>query len=114
MHTCTYTHYIAPSHTALHYTALHFTVFALHFTVLHRTPLHTTVQDGLPPLIIAAEEGHTKVVTILLDRGADVNAANKVTEQYNELTKCLLKLTACVLKCDRREYNLNYFTRLNN
>ena len=29
--------------------------------------------------MIAAEEGHTKVVTILLDRGADVNAANKVT-----------------------------------
>ena len=64
-----------------HYITFHCT--ALHFTVLHRTPLHTTLQDGLPPLIIAAEEGHTKVVTILLDRGADVNAANKVTEQHN-------------------------------
>ena len=76
-------HYITldtPKCTAPHCTALHCT--ALHCTALHNLTLHYTSllgQDGLPPLMIAAEEGHTKVVTILLDRGADVNAANKVT-----------------------------------
>ena len=37
-----------------------------------------TIQDGLSPLYVASQEGHTDVVDILVKAGADVNQANTV------------------------------------
>ena len=33
----------------------------------------STVQDGLSPLYVASQEGHSKIVDILLLKGADPN-----------------------------------------
>ena len=35
-------------------------------------------QDGLTPLHLAADEGHTECAKLLLDKGADVNAKSNV------------------------------------
>ena len=35
-------------------------------------------QDGATPLFVSAQEGHKEVVEVLLQNGADVNAAKKV------------------------------------
>ena len=36
------------------------------------------MQDGTTPLYIASQEGHTSVVSLLLDKGAAVDLPNKV------------------------------------
>ena len=37
-----------------------------------------TVQDGVGPLYVASQEGHTDIVDLLLKAGADVHQAKKV------------------------------------
>ena len=37
------------------------------------------MQNGYTSLILASEEGHDKVAGLLLQNGADVNAADKVS-----------------------------------
>ena len=37
-------------------------------------------QDGSTALHYAASRGHTAVVTVLLDRGADITATDKVSD----------------------------------
>lgn len=37
------------------------------------------LQDGLTALMVAAQEGHTEIVRVLLQSGAAVNVQNKVT-----------------------------------
>ena len=39
-----------------------------------------TIQDGLSPLYVASEYGHTDVVDILVKEGADVNQAATVVK----------------------------------
>ena len=39
------------------------------------------VQDGVTSLLKACENGHDKVVGLLLQNGADVNAATKVSKK---------------------------------
>ena len=55
--------------------------------------------DGMTPLHIACQEGHTKVVTSLLDKGADVDHKNvqgctplnlAVTNGHKEAVELLL------------------------
>ena len=36
------------------------------------------MQDGVTALYVASQEGHTEMVTMLLDKGADVDHPNKV------------------------------------
>jgi ankyrin repeat protein len=36
------------------------------------------LQDGRTPLCRAAQDGHDKIMEVLVKAGADVNAANKV------------------------------------
>ena len=36
------------------------------------------MQDGVTPLYIASQSGHTSVVSLLLDKGAAVDLSNKV------------------------------------
>ena len=40
----------------------------------------TRYQDGFTALHHAADDGHTEVARLLLDRGADVNSKNKVSD----------------------------------
>ena len=37
------------------------------------------VQDGIPPLMVAAKKGHTSAAELLLSRGASVASTDKVT-----------------------------------
>lgn len=37
--------------------------------------IYTTIQGGLGPLYVASLEGHTEVVDMLLESGADPNVA---------------------------------------
>ena len=41
---------------------------------------HLIAQTGSTPLYIAAQNGHLDIVRLLLDRSANVDAANKVSE----------------------------------
>ena len=43
------------------------------------SPLQTLLQDGSSPLHCAAFNGHTAVVTLLLDRHADIEAKTNVS-----------------------------------
>lgn len=38
------------------------------------------MQDGFTPLVAASERGHKDIVQMLLDKGADVNKAEKVRD----------------------------------
>ena len=61
------------------------------------TTTTTTTQNGLTALLAAASAGHTAVVKLLLERGADVNAQDKVTF-------CIAHL-----KCNSSEYHAEKF-----
>jgi hypothetical protein len=45
---------------------------------------YVSLQDGWTPLISASSNGHLPVVAALLDRGATVEAANKVHSQRGD------------------------------
>ena len=49
------------------------------------------LQDGRTPLHLAFETGHTDIATMLIDRGADVNATQMVSlhESGLESTKII-------------------------
>ena len=62
--------------------------------------MHTVPQDGLSPLYVASQEGHTDVVDILLRSGADVHQTTKVCHYYNRLSSLRLHpITTCVCVC---------------
>ena len=60
-----------------------------HLTLLTTLRLHISLlQHGSTPLIMAAEGCHVKVVRILLNKGANINAAKKVTgRSYGDALK---------------------------
>ena len=41
--------------------------------------MHLSFQYGWTALMVASESGHVECVTVLLDRGAEVNMQNKVS-----------------------------------
>ena len=54
------------------------------------------MQNGATALILAAQMGHTDLVTQLLERGADINATPDVS-----LTQILKCSEVCVCECVR-------------
>ena len=56
-------------------------------------------QDGVTPLYMASQEGHTTTVDVLLRQGADPNIANKV-RKFNPY-HILKKLEAIMLPCNK-------------
>ena len=50
------------------------------FRSSHARAMHLTImlQNGMTPLLWAANKGHKDVAVVLLDRGANVNAADEV------------------------------------
>ena len=47
---------------------------------------HTHTQDGLFPLYVASQEGHDRIVEMLLQAGATVDLQNKVEDCYYDST----------------------------
>ena len=56
------------------------------------------MQDGATPLYIASQEGHTSVVSLLLDKGAAVDLPDKVTMIPQ------VKLKPCIPYVDMNNY----------
>ena len=42
--------------------------------------MHLSLQDGWTALMMASEAGHMECVKVLLDKGAEVNKQNKVSD----------------------------------
>ena len=61
--------------TTLLFAALHGDVDSARLLLDAGANVNETAADGLSVLVLAAHSGHTKLVTFLLGRGADVNAA---------------------------------------
>ena len=40
----------------------------------HNSDIHATTRVGATPLVLAAAGGHSDLLTLLLDKGADINA----------------------------------------
>ena len=53
-------------------------------------------QLGRSPLIMAGYEGHTDVVTELLNHGADTDVADQV---WDDLLLVLILIVFCAVKC---------------
>jgi ankyrin repeat protein len=67
---------------------------AAHFLILLCLVLN---QDGRTALIAASGEGHTSLVPLLLDAGADVNLADNVNQtSFNRFCTCLIE-SRCLL-----------------
>ena len=56
------------------------------------------MQDGFTPLLAASQEGHTSVVSLLLDKGAAVDLPNKVRMISQ------VKLKPCIHYIDTNNY----------
>lgn len=59
------------------------------------SPLDTKASSGGTALMFAAAAGYTDVVTLLLDRGADVNATVKVFPKFDGDAFVCLEETCC-------------------
>ena len=64
---------------------------------------NATNNDGVTPLLKAAQKGHTEIVTALLAAKADVNAANKtdgVTPLYMAAAKGHTEIVTTLLEAN--------------
>ena len=57
---------------------VYYLLYSLSYMIVH---LSIVSQDGATPLNIASQEGHTKVVDVLLKNGADPNLSNAVSTE---------------------------------
>ena len=67
-------------------------MYSVQHIVTYPRPYHGTfmcilfsVQDGISPLFIASEKGHTDIVDLVLNAGADVHQTNKVYTSFVHL-----------------------------
>ena len=75
--TFTYIHGISSCGVIDAYTRQHCLLpISLSYMIVH---LSTISQDGISPLFMASQMGHTKTVNILLKNGADPNLARTVS-----------------------------------
>ena len=51
--------------------------------------VHYTIQDGASPLFIACQEGHSEVVDVLLENGADIHQPMNVGKELSYVTVIL-------------------------
>ncbi len=58
------------------------------------SPYFGSVQDGYTALIVAAQNGHLKIVEILIESNADVNIQTNVSH-----IDCICELNGCVVEC---------------
>jgi ankyrin repeat protein len=63
------------------------------------------MQNGATALILAAQMGHTDLVTQLLERGADVNAASEVRILHTTHNSIISKSLEKVLSVKKRRYS---------
>jgi ankyrin repeat protein len=63
------------------------------------------MQNGATALILAAQMGHADLVTQLLERGADVNAASEVRTLHTTHDSIILKSLENVLSVTKRRYS---------
>ena len=68
----------------------HITISSCVYTILS-----FTVQDGVGPLFMASQEGHTDIVDLLLKAGADVHQARKVFRPEHMLLSTSSMHTYC-------------------
>lgn len=63
------------------------------------------MQNGATALILAAQMGHTDLVTQLLERGADVNAASEVRTLHTTHNTIILESLGKVVSVMKRRYS---------
>jgi ankyrin repeat protein len=63
------------------------------------------MQNGATALILAAQMGHTDLVTQLLERGADVSAASEVRTLHTTHNFMILKLPGKVLSVVKMRFS---------
>jgi ankyrin repeat protein len=69
-------------------TALHFACFGGHGHIVskllkHNAAKDAVTKDGLTPLMIASEYGHSAVLSALIKAGADIHRTDRVRVWYN-------------------------------
>ena len=57
-------------------------------------------QDGTTSLILASENGHAAVVSLLIDHGADVNAKNKVSTGMLCVVCPVVRVVRVLARCE--------------
>jgi hypothetical protein len=56
------------------------------------------LQDGNTPLLSAIQIGATSIAQLLVERGANIDAANKVIfHQYTQAVRYLIELLSCLM-----------------
>ena len=57
-------------------------------------------QDGCTALHCPAMKGHIEVMRLLLERGADVNASNKVSDMIRDIVMIICAIDCVIMSVD--------------